>query len=348
MSVKNINNLPVLNAITGEEKVILSAGGQAKSVPAKLIGQQADWAETDTESPAFVKNKPEIPEQLQADWSQTDTEAKDFIKNKPTGLATQEYVNNAVSNIPVSTPVQPDWNQTDETAPDYVKNKPGGYTAATAHYSGTINVESGGYATIDYYCDDSFYYDDPKFIVNFDGTEQEYEVRGEYLGGGTYDTFVGNGSLCSMGDDTGEPFCWYGYKIYTVTPGEHTIAIKTEQVTPFESKYLVQPDWRQTDASAADFINNKPLIFGDFYVDYDNPSKLYKNVNCTEEMGYYELFSFMSSLRLSKGTLRLLCDRAGFSIIPTATYNTTDGSSNTMHIEFYYGGEYKEITISSG
>lgn len=48
---------------------------------------QADWDETDTTSPAYIKNKPVISgdggASVQANWEQSDETAADFIKNKP-------------------------------------------------------------------------------------------------------------------------------------------------------------------------------------------------------------------------------------------------------------------------
>lgn len=47
-------------------------------------GTQADWNESDNTKPAFIKNKPAIPDaQIQADWNQADSSKKDYIKNKP-------------------------------------------------------------------------------------------------------------------------------------------------------------------------------------------------------------------------------------------------------------------------
>ena len=54
----------------------------ASEIPASA---QANWNETDTESPAYIQNKPTIPAaQVQADWNQSDDTAVDYIKNKPT------------------------------------------------------------------------------------------------------------------------------------------------------------------------------------------------------------------------------------------------------------------------
>lgn len=56
----------------------LGGGGTLEQV-------QSDWDETNPESPAYIKNKPTIPDaQVQADWEQEDETAVDFIKNKPT------------------------------------------------------------------------------------------------------------------------------------------------------------------------------------------------------------------------------------------------------------------------
>lgn len=47
--------------------------------------EQADWDESDTDSPSYIQNKPTIPAaQVQADWAEADTTKKSFIQNKPT------------------------------------------------------------------------------------------------------------------------------------------------------------------------------------------------------------------------------------------------------------------------
>ena len=50
---------------------------------------QSDWNVTDTESDAFIRNKPDLApsnaeENIQANWTETDTNSDAFIKNKPT------------------------------------------------------------------------------------------------------------------------------------------------------------------------------------------------------------------------------------------------------------------------
>lgn len=46
--------------------------------------RQADWNQNDTNAVDFIKNKPEIQQQIQSDWSQTNSSSVDYIKNKPT------------------------------------------------------------------------------------------------------------------------------------------------------------------------------------------------------------------------------------------------------------------------
>ena len=48
----------------------------------------------------------------------------EYVDNAVSGLATEEYVNEAVAAIKVPEQIQADWNQTDENAKDYIKNKP--------------------------------------------------------------------------------------------------------------------------------------------------------------------------------------------------------------------------------
>ena len=85
--------------------------------PAAVEQVQSDWLEADTTDPAYIKNKPNIPNaQIQSDWAQDDNTQVDYIKNKPTIPAEQ---------------IQSDWNQSDTATKDYIKNKPNLATVAT-------------------------------------------------------------------------------------------------------------------------------------------------------------------------------------------------------------------------
>lgn len=67
-----------------------------------------NWNETDTNSKAYIWNKPTIPAaQVNADWNATSGKAK--ILNKPT--------------IPPA-PEQPDWNEIDEKKLSFIQHKP--------------------------------------------------------------------------------------------------------------------------------------------------------------------------------------------------------------------------------
>lgn len=56
-NLKNITELPVAESAEGLN-LIVNDNGSAKQIAAGAVGAQADWAETDETSPAFVKNKP--------------------------------------------------------------------------------------------------------------------------------------------------------------------------------------------------------------------------------------------------------------------------------------------------
>lgn len=56
-NLKNITELPVAESAEGLN-LIVNDNGAAKQIAASAVGAQADWAETDENSPAFIKNKP--------------------------------------------------------------------------------------------------------------------------------------------------------------------------------------------------------------------------------------------------------------------------------------------------
>ena len=90
-NIKTINNISLL----GSGNIDIQGGGGTQV--------QSNWTETNTSSPAYIKNKPNLATvatsgsyndltnkptipaaQIQSDWNQTNTSAKDYIKNKPT------------------------------------------------------------------------------------------------------------------------------------------------------------------------------------------------------------------------------------------------------------------------
>ena len=56
-NLKNITELPLAESADGLN-LIVNDNGAAKQIAAHEVGAQADWAEMDENSPAFIKNKP--------------------------------------------------------------------------------------------------------------------------------------------------------------------------------------------------------------------------------------------------------------------------------------------------
>jgi hypothetical protein len=57
VNLKNITDLPVAESAEGLN-LIVNDNGAAKQIAASAVGAQADWAEMDETSPAFIKSKP--------------------------------------------------------------------------------------------------------------------------------------------------------------------------------------------------------------------------------------------------------------------------------------------------
>lgn len=89
--------------------------------------EQADWNESDTTDPAYIKNKPTIPAaQVNADWTASSGVAE--ILHKPSiPSATSDLTNDSgfitASDVP-SAQAQADWNESDTTDPSYIQHKP--------------------------------------------------------------------------------------------------------------------------------------------------------------------------------------------------------------------------------
>ena len=114
---------------------------------------QSDWDCSDSESAAYILNKPSlatvattgsyndltdkptIAGQEQANWDESDSSDVSFIKNKPT-LFSGSY--NDLTDKPVipDAQVQSDWDESDSSKVDYIKHKPALATVAT---SGSYN-----------------------------------------------------------------------------------------------------------------------------------------------------------------------------------------------------------------
>lgn len=162
---------PIAGGLTSETSIynlteqiddIISGEGYVKDTDLEVL--QSDWNETDTSSPAYIKNKPGPSFADQADWTETDPLKQSYIKHKPdlktvatTGsyndltdkptipTKTSELTNDSgfvessdlaavatsgdyddLLNKPTipAAQVQSDWNQTNTSAVDFIKNKP--------------------------------------------------------------------------------------------------------------------------------------------------------------------------------------------------------------------------------
>ena len=88
----------------------ITINGTEYHIPGGGTQVQSNWNETDTDSPAYIQNKPTIPAaQVQANWNENDNTNPAYIQNKPT--------------IPTAQ-VQSDWNESDNTSKAFIKNKP--------------------------------------------------------------------------------------------------------------------------------------------------------------------------------------------------------------------------------
>lgn len=91
---------------------------------ALVLGEQniqSDWNENNTESDAYIKNKPTIPDSLD-DLSGTSDDIAEGAANLFLTSSERVKLENIQDGAEVN--VQSDWNQISNTADDYIKNKP--------------------------------------------------------------------------------------------------------------------------------------------------------------------------------------------------------------------------------
>lgn len=98
-NLKNITDLPVAESAEGLN-LIVNDNGAAKQIAAGAVGAQADWTETDENSPAFVKNKPveewDLDFTCELSWNAEDNNFDIPIYTVNTG--TFENVKNKILN----------------------------------------------------------------------------------------------------------------------------------------------------------------------------------------------------------------------------------------------------------
>ena len=169
--------------------------------------------------------------------------------------------------------VQPDWNQDDDMADDYIKNRPFYDRKASARLlNGLFKFTSDNNL---YIAKPTFEYDfiiGETYTVKFNG--MTYRCNATKINDYWY--ALGNLSLINMGENTNEPFVIEklssGYSIKTnISKSNISVEVTGNAMIPTKipERYLpdnigsgssVQPDWNQTDATASDYIKNKPTI----------------------------------------------------------------------------------------
>lgn len=99
---------------------------------------QSDWAETDTESVSYIKNKPTIPTKT----SELDNDSGFLTEQTLKTINGESIV--GTGNIEIgggsSTQVQSDWAETNTESVSYIKNKP---TIPDAQVNSDWNATSG-------------------------------------------------------------------------------------------------------------------------------------------------------------------------------------------------------------
>ena len=179
---------------------------------------QADWNNSDTNSYGYIKNKPTIPsEQIQADWTETNVSSKAFIKNKPA--------------IP-SAQVQSDWDETDETEPSFIQNKPGTTTANNPNPTLVPPTPA-----INYY------------VLHANG---EWHVM--YSNAINWKPGIDKGQVPAFQSVIDK---YQNQADWTETDTDSPAFIKNKPSLPSAQ---VQSNWMETDASNVSFIKNKPVV----------------------------------------------------------------------------------------
>jgi len=207
-----------------------------------------------------LTNKPTIPAaQIQSDWSQTNSSALDYIKNKPdlsvyalasslASVATSGDYNDLINkpSIPAAQ-VQSDYAQSDSSAIDYIKNKPDlsvyalssslATVATSGDYNDLSNKPSIPTKTSDLNNDSGFITgsDVPANQTQSDWTESDTTDPAYIQNKPTQIGLVAGTNISFVEDNA-----------------NNTLTINAT-AAPQQ-----QADWNQSNASAVDYIKNKP------------------------------------------------------------------------------------------
>ncbi len=258
----------VLNYGTGWQNNTFSLYAYQKNPLVKIekewlpddIGVQSDWNEQNTESTAYIKNKPTVF----SDWNEIDDRALSYIHNKPTNLDFQadwnEKDSNSLSFIKNKPNIsegafQSDWESVNVKSASFIHNKPFGEMPAIIEED-TYNFESTGVSNINVWIDGEITYipenavacmvtwNDKTYYVSVD-RYYGYDINNQYVstdglgnpklwilnGGIVEDTSNINGNIPFFIDLANE-------KVYTTDSNSISIKAKRQTYKKIDSKYL--------------------------------------------------------------------------------------------------------------
>lgn len=124
-NLKNITDVPMAESAEGLN-LIVNDNGAAKQIAASAVGAQADWAETNESSAAFIKNKPveewDLDLKIDITWNSETSEPNEPVFTANDGYSYDAFVAKIeagdIPNVRIKTDIM-----TDETIHicEYVK-----------------------------------------------------------------------------------------------------------------------------------------------------------------------------------------------------------------------------------
>ena len=268
-------NVDIINNVISTEKTVVAAG-QNVSVTSSL--------DSLTRTVTYTVNASGSAAQVQSDWAQTDSNSVDYIKNKPQNLvqdANYVHTDNNFTNGDKSkldgiqsgaeVNVQSDWNQTNSSADDFIKNKPDlTQYATTTDLSGKADkvdsATNGHLAGLD----STGNLTDSGIAATDVATQSDLSGKQDTLTPGSNISITNNVISATdtnthrpiqlegtqiLGDNT-DPLNFTAGSNVTISNNNGTLTIAASGGTFTQQ----QSDWDQTNSSAVDYIKNKPTI----------------------------------------------------------------------------------------
>ena len=225
---------------------------------------QSDWNESDTESPAYIQNKPDLD--IYATKDELNTATGDIVNtvcavsstieteidNSVTEIvntvcAVSSVLQNEIDNIPEQ--VQSDWDESDPDSPAYIQNKPDLDIYAT-------HDEVSGVSAVLKEIIDEVSAAVPDAQVQSDWTETD-DTKKSYIQHKpeVKDVYAGENIILT---DTAS-----GLEISAVGTDTETVSAIAKEYADAVSAAIpdaqIQSDWTQDDTTKKDYIKHKPI-----------------------------------------------------------------------------------------